>query len=97
MRSLAGPSAQIHFTSLSTSSVKALESVFQDRGFPSLAKADAHRTGVLDLMKRSNVSLDRVCLLDPKAEKELSPEDGEGTFDWFLFGVRTASIYDLFF
>jgi len=28
---------------------------------------------------------DRVCLLDPAAKKELSPEDGE-TFDVFLFG-----------
>lgn len=27
----------------------------------------------------------RVCLLDPSASKELSPEDGE-TFDVFLFG-----------
>ncbi|KAF1344079.1 SAM-dependent RNA methyltransferase [Delphinella strobiligena] len=30
-------------------------------------------------------SKDRVCLLDPSAKKELSPEDGE-TFDVFLFG-----------
>lgn len=28
---------------------------------------------------------DRVCLLDPAAKEELSPEDGE-TFDVFLFG-----------
>ena len=29
----------------------------------------------------------KVCLLDPKAEKELSPEDGkEGGFEVFLFG-----------
>jgi ribosome biogenesis SPOUT family RNA methylase Rps3 len=28
---------------------------------------------------------DRVCLLDPAATKDLSPEDGE-TFDIFLFG-----------
>ena len=38
-------------------------------------------------MKARNVSLDKVCLLDPKATKELSPEDGDGTFTWFLFGV----------
>lgn len=30
-------------------------------------------------------SKDRVCLLDPAAKQELSPEDGE-TFDVFLFG-----------
>ena len=38
-------------------------------------------------MKQAGVSLDKVCLLDPKAEKELSPEDGDGRFEWFLFGV----------
>ena len=43
--------------------------------------------GVLDLMKASGVLLDKVCLLDPKAEKALSPEDGDGRFQWFLFGV----------
>lgn len=43
---------------------------------------------VLDLMKSHTVPLHRVCLLDPKAHQELSPEDGEGNFDWFLFGVR---------
>jgi ribosome biogenesis SPOUT family RNA methylase Rps3 len=39
---------------------------------------------------------DRVCLLDPSAKKELSPEDGE-TFDVFLFGgilgKVTSNIY----
>jgi ribosome biogenesis SPOUT family RNA methylase Rps3 len=28
-----------------------------------------------------------VCLLDPKAEHALSPEDGD-RFEWFLFGVQ---------
>lgn len=27
----------------------------------------------------------RICLLDPRAEKELAPGDAE-TFDWFVFG-----------
>lgn len=31
--------------------------------------------------------LANVCLLDPKAETELSPEDGDGRFAGFLFGV----------
>ena len=52
------------------------------------AAASAHREGILELMKQHKVPLDRVCLLDPKAEKELAPEDGNGAFDWFLFGVR---------
>jgi ribosome biogenesis SPOUT family RNA methylase Rps3 len=43
---------------------------------------------VLDLMKNRAISLHRVCLLDPKSSQELTPEDGDGAFDWFLFGVR---------
>ena len=39
-------------------------------------------------MKTSGMELDKVCLLDPKAEAALSPEDGDGRFEWFLFGVR---------
>lgn len=31
--------------------------------------------------------LENVCLLDPKAEQELSPNDGDGRFVGFLFGV----------
>lgn len=42
---------------------------------------------VMELMKTSDVPLEKVCLLDPKAEKELAPEDGGGQFEWFLFGV----------
>lgn len=38
-------------------------------------------------MKEHNKPLERVCLLDPKASKPLTPSDGEGEFDWFLFGV----------
>lgn len=38
-------------------------------------------------MKKNNIPLDKVCLLDPRAESELSPEDGDGRFSWFLFGV----------
>jgi len=40
----------------------------------------------LDLMKQRNIPIERVCLLDPKATQELSPEDGQGAFDWLLFG-----------
>jgi ribosome biogenesis SPOUT family RNA methylase Rps3 len=40
-------------------------------------------------MKESQppVSLEKVCLLDPKAPLELSPQDGDGRFEWFLFGA----------
>lgn len=37
----------------------------------------------------------RVCLLDPSATKELSPEDGE-TFDVFLFGGILGTLYVIF-
>lgn len=43
--------------------------------------------GVLEAMKHHNVPLNKVCLLDPKAENILAPEDGD-EFSWFLFGVR---------
>lgn len=85
MRTLAGPGAQIHFTSLSKSSSSFLSTEFQSTS-ESLADAQCHQLGILDLMKSHGISLDRVCLLDPKAEKALSPEDGGGTFDWFFFG-----------
>ena len=40
---------------------------------------------VENLVKGS--SKERVCLLDPQAATELSPEDGkEGGFEWFVFG-----------
>ncbi|KAG7095996.1 hypothetical protein E1B28_006678 [Marasmius oreades] len=42
---------------------------------------------ILEIIKQEfHGSLGKVCLLDPKAEKELSPEDGDGRFQWFLFG-----------
>ena len=31
--------------------------------------------------------MSKVCLLDPKAERKLEPQDGL-EFDWFLFGAR---------
>ncbi|KAH8112776.1 DUF431-domain-containing protein [Phellopilus nigrolimitatus] len=101
MRTLAGSDAQIHFTHLSSSSSHALSAVFTDTA-QSSARALAHQADVLELMRRNGVPKSRVCLLDPKAEKELSPEDGEGTFDWFLFGDdpprdRTAELRKLGF
>jgi ribosome biogenesis SPOUT family RNA methylase Rps3 len=40
----------------------------------------------MDLIKEldGGIALDKVCLLDPKAERELSPTDG---FSCFLFGA----------
>ncbi|KDQ13761.1 hypothetical protein BOTBODRAFT_33200 [Botryobasidium botryosum FD-172 SS1] len=50
-----------------------------------LANAEFRTESIQELMKIHRVPLERVCLLDPRAERELSPEDGP-QFDWFLFG-----------
>jgi hypothetical protein len=92
MCTLAGPEATIYFASLSTSSATALAADLATHkagnslGHPG---ADFHAThvGVQDLMVEHRVPIEKVCLLDPKAEKELSPKDGDGRFEWFLFGV----------
>ena len=91
MRMLGGPEARIHFTHLSKLSSTSLARSFEGftaTGSKSMAQAFTHNIGVLDLMKESSVPLEKVCLLDPKAEKELSVDDGDGRFEWFLFGVR---------
>ncbi|PPQ75935.1 hypothetical protein CVT26_006341 [Gymnopilus dilepis] len=98
MRTLAGPDAHVQFTSLSQSSCDYLNSFFassssfssaQSASQPSQperrAKASVHKEGILDLLRAQGIPLEKVCLLDPKAEKELVPEDGN-EFDWFLFG-----------
>ncbi|KAG6840393.1 hypothetical protein C0991_006988 [Blastosporella zonata] len=85
MRILAGPGAHVHFTHLSKSSTESLSVAFQS-STTDLADASCHEQGVLDLMKSKGIALDKVCLLDPKAEAVLAPEDGDGRFDMFLFG-----------
>ncbi|KAI8989168.1 DUF431-domain-containing protein [Trametes punicea] len=87
MRTLAGQGANVHFTHLSPTSCDTLSSLFRRDTDPSKAQAYAHQKSVLQLMEDKGVPLEKVCLLDPKAEKELSPEDGDGRFEWFLFGV----------
>jgi ribosome biogenesis SPOUT family RNA methylase Rps3 len=89
MRTLGGPGAHVHFTHLSLPPNKVLSAPSDD---PTLAQASFHSIGILDLMKQHDVSLDQVCLLDPKATAELSPEDGDGRFQWFLFGVQCDDI-----
>jgi len=87
MRSLAGPGAQVHFTHLSRTSSDSLTKIFEEaQKKETLAQTSCHKIGMLDLMKQSSVSLEQVCLLDPKAEEPLSPQDGDGRFSWFLFG-----------
>lgn len=89
MCTLAGPEATIYFASLSTSSATTLTADLEAGNPCGRLGADFHAThvGVKDIMVECRVPIEKVCLLDPKAEKELSPEDGDGRFDWFLFGV----------
>ena len=101
MQDLAGPQSEVHFTHLSQRSCETLQSLFSpapstlssipadDAPQKEKANGHAHAEGVLELMKSRGVPLEKVCLLDPRAPQELSPEDGDGRFEWFLFGVRT--------
>jgi hypothetical protein len=51
--------------------------------------------GVMKHLEERGISLDKVCLLDRKAEKLLAPEDGDGRFSHFLFGVsRHLSLFN---
>lgn len=96
MRTLAGSGSHIHFTSLSKPSSTSLSDQFRPQAESEgsqLANVKCHQQGILDLMRSQNVSLDQVCLLDPKAEQILSPLDGDGKFSWFLFGVSTFFLF----
>ncbi|KAI0767453.1 DUF431-domain-containing protein [Fomes fomentarius] len=86
MLTFAGLGATVHFTHLSSGSSSTLTLLFAQDKDHKHADAFAHERSVLQLMAEKGVSLQNVCLLDPKAEKELSPEDGDGRFEWFLFG-----------
>lgn len=57
------------------------------------AKASCLEEGIMHLLEDPNcdLRLENVCLLDPKAETELSPEDGDGRFAGFLFGVSGST------
>jgi hypothetical protein len=89
MRTFAGSDAHVYFTHLSKPSCQSLTASFQAGSGSDLAGASFCEYGVLDLIKNNaDIGKESVCLLDPKAEKELSPEDGDGRFAYFLFGVR---------
>jgi hypothetical protein len=102
MRTLAGPTASIAFTNLSSATSATLSAAFSstnisdsdsgsDSASPAQAQAECYKQGVLALMKSRDIDipLERVCLLDPKASLALTPSDGDaGKFTWFLFGVR---------
>ena len=89
MRKLAGKSSAVVFTSLPPSTVHSLTASLSDSS-DDLAEFSVHSERILDLVK-GKTTIDEICLLDPKAEKELSPEDGDGRFKCFLFGVGFTS------
>jgi ribosome biogenesis SPOUT family RNA methylase Rps3 len=81
MLRLCSPSTVI-FSSLSPRSVNSLKQQLLDKGMdPSRFRVETR--SVRELMKQENVELERVCLLDPRAEKVIGPKDGN-EYDWFL-------------
>ena len=81
----ASPPSSVLFSSLSAGSIATLQKQLEAplEGGARAASFELASGAVRDVMARDGVDLSRVCLLDPKAEKEISPEDGE-EFDWFL-------------
>ncbi|KAK1926632.1 SAM-dependent RNA methyltransferase [Papiliotrema laurentii] len=83
MLTLTAPNSSVHFTSLSSSSIPPLKDHLASH--PQSAHAHAHTEPILDFLASSGIPKERVCLLDPRAPKVISPEDSE-VFDVFLYG-----------
>lgn len=85
MLQLVGPSSEVCFTSLSAPSIPPLRTY--------LSSAQSGEKAVLDTAKVLSflaaqdppIPQARVCLLDPKAERVIAPEDAD-KFDVFLYG-----------
>lgn len=90
MVKLAGPSASVQFTHLSQNAGYSLRSKLSSLGGvqdkDQHARYEVHTASILDLLQKRSVPLEKVCLLDPKAERVLDPGDKD-EFGWFLFGV----------
>ncbi|KAH8102078.1 SAM-dependent RNA methyltransferase [Cristinia sonorae] len=91
MQTLAGPSSKVYFTHVSSTSKSSLDALFSPSPSPSSsttprATVSAFTQDVLSVLKTEGVPHEKVCLLDPKAPQELAPEDGDGRFEFFLFG-----------
>lgn len=85
MLSLVGPKSNVAFTSLSASSIPPLQTYLSPK--PEGSKAILETKPILEFLSSAQppIPLGRVCLLDPRAEKVLAPEDAE-LFDVFLYG-----------
>ncbi len=92
LTSEASEPTKVHFTSLSKASIDDLRKELGEA-----SNYELHTESISTLMKRWNVPLERICLLDPKAPRKLdvsdaarhekpSEEDRDGPFDYFLFG-----------
>lgn len=55
------------------------------KAVPELALVEQSPQSVDDLVSSANIPKERVCLLDPRGESDLAPEDGD-KFDVFVFG-----------
>lgn len=55
------------------------------KAVPELAQVEQSPQSVDDLVASANIPKERVCLLDPRGESDLAPEDGD-KFDVFVFG-----------
>jgi hypothetical protein len=89
MLALAGKNGRVLFTALPKQVVDQLSATLATvESAGNAASFAVHNETLLDLLECYNTSKEKICLLDPKAERELSPEDGDGRFDMLLFGVR---------
>ncbi|KAG1847859.1 DUF431-domain-containing protein [Suillus subalutaceus] len=84
MITLAGINGRVEFTHLSHNSSSSLDARLAPIN-KSAASYQVHTQSVMELLEQNNISISRVCLLDPKAQTALAPEDGK-IFDHFLFG-----------
>ncbi|KAF8452742.1 SAM-dependent RNA methyltransferase [Boletus edulis BED1] len=84
MKMLAGASARVLFTNLSQRSCASLREKLASLSGP-VASHGVYTQSILEMLKNQEISLSQVCLLDPKAERKLEPEDGL-EFEWFIFG-----------
>ncbi|KAG2355999.1 SAM-dependent RNA methyltransferase [Suillus spraguei] len=88
MITLAGINGHVEFTHLSHNSSSSLDARLALINEPA-ASYKVHTQSVMELLKQKDIPITRVCLLDPKAQTALAPEDGK-IFDHFLFGVRSV-------
>lgn len=85
MLQLVGPSSKVCFTSLSNPSIPPLKTYLESA--QSGEKAVLDTAPVLSFLEAQSppIPQPRVCLLDPRAEQVIAPEDAD-KFDVFLYG-----------